>query len=55
MKAKVEEGRKKLADEIGLRVTPASGWKPFRNTPTSRNWDAATLNRLIKKSLSMRA
>ena len=22
----------------GLHVTPASGWKPFRNTPTSRNW-----------------
>ena len=25
-----------IAGEVGM--TPASGWKPFRNTPTSRNW-----------------
>ena len=38
LKAKVEEGRKKLADEIRLAWTPNNGWKPFRNTPTSRSW-----------------
>lgn len=48
MKARVEEGRKSWPMKSGLRVTPANGWKPFRNTPTSRT-GRRHLNRLIKE------
>ena len=38
LKARLRKAGKSWPMKSGLRVTPANGWKPFRNTPTSRNW-----------------
>jgi len=38
LKAKIAEGRKKLADEIQLACDARRWVEPFRNTPTSRSW-----------------
>lgn len=38
LKARAGETRKKLTDAAKSRMTPASGWTPFRNMPTSRSW-----------------
>ena len=38
LKSKVSEGRKRLSDEVQLANDANSGWKLFRNTPTSQSW-----------------
>ena len=45
LKAKVTEGRKKLADEIRLACDARQWVEAIQNTPTSRNWTPPTLNR----------